>query len=442
MAYGGIYDQIGGGFSRYSVDERWHIPHFEKMLYDNAQLVSIYSKAYLQDKNELYKNVVEGILGFVNEELSANNGAFYSSLDADSKNENDELEEGVFYSWTKQELKNLIKDYELFANYYNVNTTGFWEKDLYVLIRNQSNAEFAKKNKLTKKELKSKIANWKSILSIERNKRKKPNLDDKILTSWNALMLQGYVDAYKAFDQKEYLDKAVKIAEFLLQKQLRSDGGLNRNFKNGKSTINGYAEDYATVIQAFISLHEITLDEKWLILSKEIMEYTIIHFYDSTSGMFFYTSKEDPNLIARKTEVIDGVISSSNSIIGNSLFKLGHYFYDKKMTQISKQMLNNLKVEIIKNPLGYSNWLHLMMNFTQPFYEVAVVGKNATTITKELYKNYFPNILISASNKDSELPLLEFKYIDGKTLIYVCVNGTCKLPLADISEAVKNIKRN
>ena len=442
MAYGGIYDQIGGGFSRYSVDERWHIPHFEKMLYDNAQLVSIYSKAYLQDKNELYKNVVEGILGFVNEELSANNGAFYSSLDADSKNENDELEEGVFYSWTKQELKNLIKDYELFANYYNVNTTGFWEKDLYVLIRNQSNAEFAKKNKLTKKELKSKIANWKSILSVERNKRKKPNLDDKILTSWNALMLQGYVDAYKAFDQKEYLDKAVKIAEFLLQKQLRSDGGLNRNFKNGKSTINGYAEDYATVIQAFISLHEITLDEKWLILSKEIMEYTIIHFYDSTSGMFFYTSKEDPNLIARKTEVIDGVISSSNSIIGNSLFKLGHYFYDKKMTQISKQMLNNLKVEIIKNPLGYSNWLHLMMNFTQPFYEVAVVGKNATTITKELYKSYLPNILISASNKDSELPLLEFKYIDGKTLIYVCVNGTCKLPLADISKAIKSINRN
>ena len=442
MAYGGIYDQIGGGFSRYSVDDRWHIPHFEKMLYDNAQLVSIYSKAYLQDKNELYENIVKETLAFVDKELNAYNGAFYSSIDADSKNENNELEEGVFYSWTKQELKTHIKDYELFANYYNVNTAGFWEKDLYVLIRNQSNTEFAKKNKLTKRELKNKIANWKSILSAVRNKRNKPNLDDKILTSWNALMLQGYVDAYKAFDEKEYLEKAVKIAEFLLRKQLRSDGGLNRNFKNGKSTINGYAEDYATVIQAFISLHEITLDEKWLILSKEIMEYTIIHFYDSTSGMFFYTSKEDPSLIARKTEVNDGVISSSNSIIGNSLFKLGHYFYDKKMIEISEQMLNNLKTEIIKNPLGYSNWLHLMMNFTQPFYEVAVVGKNADTITKELYKNYFPNILISASNKDSELPLLEFKYIDGKTLIYVCVNGTCKLPLADISEAIKNIKRN
>ena len=442
MAYGGIYDQIGGGFSRYSVDERWHIPHFEKMLYDNAQLVSIYSKAYLQDNNELYKNVVQGTLRFVNEELSANNGAFYSSLDADSKNENDELEEGVFYSWTKQELKTLIKDYELFANYYNVNDFGFWEKDLYVLVRSQSIEEFTKTNKISTKELKDKITNWKSILTKSRNNRKKPNLDDKILTSWNALMLQGYVDAYKAFDQKEYLNKAVNIAEFLIHNQLRSDGGLNRNFKNGKSTINGYAEDYATVIQAFISLHEITLDEKWLMLSKEIMEYTITHFYDSTSGMFFYTSKEDPNLIARKTEINDGVISSSNSIIGNSLFKLGQYFYDKKMTQLSKQMLNNLKVQIIKNPLGYSNWLHLMTNFTQPYYEVAVVGENAPTITKELYKNYLPNILISASSKDSELPLLEFKYIDGKTLIYVCVDGTCKLPLADISKAIKSIKPN
>ena len=442
MAYGGIYDQIGGGFSRYSVDNRWHIPHFEKMLYDNAQLVSVYSKAYLQDKNELYKNIVKETLAFVNDELNANNGAFYSSLDADSKNENNELEEGVFYTWTKQELKALIKDYKLFANYYNVNTTGFWENDLYVLIRDQSVTEFAKKNKLTKDELKQKIADWKSTLTLARNKRNKPNLDDKILTSWNALMLQGYIDAFRAFDDNEYLDKAVKIAEFLVKNQLRGDGGLNRNFKNGKSTINGYAEDYATVIQAFISLHEVTLNEKWLLLSKKIMEYTITHFFDSTSGMFFYTSNEDPNLIARKTEVIDGVISSSNSIIGNNLFKLGHYFSDKKMTKITEQMLNNLKIEITKNPLGYSNWMHLMTNLTQPFYEVAVVGENANSVTKELFKKYLPNILISASDKESELPLLEYKYIEGETLIYVCVNGTCKLPLADISKAIKSIKRN
>lgn len=442
MAYGGIYDQIAGGFSRYSVDDRWHIPHFEKMLYDNAQLISVYSKAYLQDKNELYETIVKETLTFINDELSADNGAYYSSLDADSKNENKELEEGVFYSWTKEELKTLIKDYKLFADYYNINTSGFWEKDLYVLIRNQSNSEFAKKHNLTKKELKEKIRSWKTMLLATRNKRNKPNLDDKILTSWNALMLQGYVDAYKAFGNPIYLKNAVRIGEFILNNQLREDGGLNRNFKNGKSTINGYAEDYATVIQAFISLHEISLDEKWLMLSKTIMEYTITHFYDPESGLFFYTSNKDPNLIARKIEINDGVISSSNSIIGNSLFKLGHYFYDKKMTKLSEQMLNTLKKEIIKTPFAYTNWLHLMTNFTKPYYEVAVVGKNANTVAKKLYSNYLPNILISASDKESEIPLLEYKYLEDKTLIYVCVNGTCKLPLADVSKAIKSISRN
>ena len=442
MAYGGIYDQIAGGFSRYSVDDRWHIPHFEKMLYDNAQLVSVYSKAYLQDKNELYETIVKETLTFINDELSADNGAYYSSLDADSKNENKELEEGVFYSWTKEELKTLIKDYELFADYYNINTSGFWEKDLYVLIRNRSNTEFAKKHNLTKKELKENIRSWKTTLFATRNKRNKPNLDDKILTSWNALMLQGYVDAYKAFGNQIYLKKAVRIGEFILNNQLREDGGLNRNFKNGKSTINGYAEDYATVIQAFISLHEISLDEKWLMLSKTIMEYTITHFYDPESGLFFYTSNKDPNLIARKIEINDGVISSSNSIIGNSLFKLGHYFYDKKMTKLSEQMLNTLKKEIIKTPFAYTNWVHLMTNFTKPYYEVAVVGKNANTVAKKLYSNYLPNILISASDKESEIPLLEYKYLEDKTLIYVCVNGTCKLPLADVSKAIKSISRN
>jgi uncharacterized protein YyaL (SSP411 family) len=442
MAYGGIYDQIGGGFSRYSVDTTWHIPHFEKMLYDNAQLVSIYSKAYLQEKNELYKNIVTQTLTFIDEELYANNGAFHSSLDADSKNPNNELEEGVFYTWTQKEIKMLIpKEYDLFIKYFNMNDLGIWEKDQYVLIRSQSDDEFAKNNNLTTKELKEKITDWKSILTDARNQRNKPNLDDKILTSWNALMLQGYVDAYKAFNNHNYLKKAIYNAEFLINNQLRKDGGLNRNFKNGRSTINGYAEDYATVIQSFISLYEVTLDEKWLIYSKELMSYTIAHFFDATSGMFFYTSDEDTNLIARKIEVIDGVISSSNSIIGNSLFKLSHYFSDQKMLKISEQLLNNLKLNISENPLGYSNWLHLMTNFTNPFYEVAVVGKNANSIIKKMHENYLPNILISASNKESKLPLLSNKFISGETYIYVCIDGTCKLPVQEVHKAIRSIKK-
>ena len=329
----------------------------------------------------------------------------------------------------------------MFAAYYNLNDIGFWEKDRYVLIRNKSDIEFAKNNNLTAKELQQKVTDWKFSLKIARNQRQKPNLDDKILTSWNALMLQGYINAYKAFNDGKYLKKAIKNAEFIFKNQLRKDGGLNRNFKNGRSTINGYAEDYATVIQSFISLYEVTLNEKWLLLSKELMEYTITHFFDQKSGMFFYTSNEDTDLIARKIEVVDGVISSSNSIIGNSLFKLGHYFSDKKMIEISQQMLNNLKTQVHQNALGYSNWFHLMTNFTKPFYEVAVVGANAKSVIQKLDANYLPNILISASNKESELPLLSNKFITGETYIYVCIDGTCKLPLLDIDKAILSISK-
>ena len=442
MAFGGIYDHVGGGFSRYAVDQQWHIPHFEKMLYDNAQLVSLYSRAYLKNQKKLYKAVVTETLDFVTNELNTNNGAFYSSLDADSKNESNELEEGAFYYWTKEELAKILKkDFDLFSKYYNVNDIGLWEKERYVLIRSQSNIEFAEANKIPLPTLEQKISEWKKRLYSERNNKNKPNLDDKVLTSWNALMLQGFIDAYKAFDDEDYKKQAINIGEFLVKNQLRKDGGLYRSYKNGKSTINGYAEDYATVIDAFVSLYEITFDEKWLLQSKELMEYTIAHFLDTNSGMFFYTSNEDKDLITNKIEVIDGVISSSNSILGNNLFKIGHHFSDQKMIELSEQMLNNLQVKIKENPLGYPTWLHLMTNFTKPFYEVAIVGENADPLSKILFQQYLPNILITASKTASELPLLSYKYIDDETLVYVCVNGSCKLPQNDIYKAIGMIEK-
>lgn len=442
MAYGGLYDQVGGGFSRYSVDEKWHIPHFEKMLYDNAQLVSLYSKAYLQSNNPLYKTIVEETLKFVEAELSADNGAFYSSLDADSKNASGELEEGSYYVWTQSEFQELLKkDAPLAEDYFNINEYGLWENNHYVLIRNQSNTDFAKKHQLSLETLESKIRNWKSILSQARNQRKKPNTDDKVLTSWNALMLQGYVDAYRAFGNKRYLQKAIKNADFLVQTQLRKDGGLYRNFKNEKSTINGYSEDYATVIQALISLYEVTFDEKYLTTSKQLMEYTLTHFFDTKSGMFFYTSDEDQNLITRKIEVVDGVIPSSNALLANSLFLLSHHYSESQSLQRAEQMLNNLKANIDDNPLNYSHWLHLMTNFSNPFYEVAIVGENAPSISKELQKNYLPNILMTGATNDSNQPLLENKFVEDETFIYVCVNGTCKLPQKDLAKALKSIKK-
>jgi uncharacterized protein YyaL (SSP411 family) len=443
IAYGGINDQISGGFSRYSVDEKWHIPHFEKMLYDNAQLVSLFSKAYLKEENDLYKNTVIETLNFIKDELTSENGAFYSSLDADSKNNLGENEEGAFYGWKEVELKQLLKnDFSLFKDFYNINDFGFWEKDTYVLIRTQSKVDFAAANKITLIALENKIANWKSTLNSARNKRIKPNLDDKILTSWNALMIQGYVDAYKALGDKEYLEIAIKNANFLIDHQLRKDNGLNRNFKNGLSTINGYLEDYGTVIQSFISLYEVTLDEKWLATSKSLIDVLFVNFFDEKNQMFYFTSKEDESLIARKYEVNDGVIASSNSIIANSLFKLGHYFSDTNYLKISEQMLNNLKEDVQMNPANYSNWLNLMTNFTNPFYEVVVAGNNAMEVNRSLINNYNPNILIAGTTKENNtLPLLLYKYNEDETLIYVCVNGTCKLPQTNIKKAIENIEK-
>jgi uncharacterized protein YyaL (SSP411 family) len=443
IAYGGIYDQIGGGFSRYTVDENWHIPHFEKMLYDNAQLVSLYSKAYGTNKKELYKEVVFETLNFVKEELTAKNGAFYSSLDADSKNKEGVKEEGAFYEWREEALVTALgSDFVLFKKYYNINGFGVWEDNKYVLIRSQSKSVFAKEQQITVSNLNSKVSKWKKILKKLRSKRSKPNLDDKVLTSWNALMLQGYIDAYKAFGNEEFLSAALVNANFLIDNQFKKDNSLYRNFKNGKSTINAYAEDYATVIQAFISLYEVTLDEKWLISSKKLVDHLFLNFLDKKNGMFHFTSKEDENLIARKYEVIDGVIPSSNSLIANNLFKLGHYYANKNYLKTAEQMLNNLKVAIQENPANYSNWFNLMTNFTKPFYEVVVAGNTALEVNKSLINKYYPNILIAGTTKENNsLPLLAYKFNEDKTFIYVCVNGTCKMPETTLRKALLNIKK-
>jgi hypothetical protein len=436
MAYGGVYDHIGGGFSRYSVDPVWHVPHFEKMLYDNAQLVSLYSDAYLLSKNELYKDIVTETLAFVEREMMANNGAFYSSYDADSENEKGELEEGAYYVWTKEDLKLVLKeDFQLFFDYYNINNYGLWEHNNYVLIRKDDNETILKKYNLTPDELTNKKRDWKQILSSLRNTRPKPRLDGKTLTSWNALMLKGFVDAYKVFGDKHYLEVAIKNAEFIMANQHREDGGLFHNFKNGKSTINGYLEDYATTIEAFLDLYEQTLDHKWLFTARDLANYTFDHFQDGTSKMFYFTSDEDANLVSRTIEYSDNVIPASNSIMAKNLFKLAHYFDNGHFSKTAMTMLNNVKPQIQEYAPGYSNWLDLMLNYAYPFYEVAIVGDDAFNKISELNSKYLPNIILAGNTKESNLPLLANRYVDDQTFIYVCVNKACKLPVLEVEKA-------
>ena len=437
MAFGGVYDQIGGGFSRYSVDNKWHIPHFEKMLYDNAQLVSLYSDAYKATKNELYRKVVYKTIDFVNSELKDESGGYYSSLDADSKTINGALEEGAFYVWTAEELKDTLKDdYTVFSNYYNINPYGYWEDDNYVLIRSEDAQKIATIHNLSALELEQIIKNCNSKLIKVRNKRGKPRLDDKILTSWNGLMIKGFVDSYKAFNEPEFLNSAIDNAEFIVKNLYSEDGQLLRNYKNGKSNINGYLEDYSAIISGFLSLHEVTLDEKWLKYSKQLTEYVYKHFYNEKTKMFYFTSDLDEKLLSRTVEFRDDVIPSSNSIMANNLFLLSHYFDNQDYLETAIKMLNNVSPEIDPYPNGFSNWLDLMLKISDSFYEVAIVGEDAVSKTIEINKSFKPNKLIIGSLNDSDLPLLKNRYVNNDTFIYVCVKKACKLPVKTSEEAL------
>lgn len=437
MAYGGIYDQVGGGFARYSTDEQWKVPHFEKMLYDNAQLIGLYSKAYRLEKNPIYKKVVFETIEYLEDEMLDESGAFYSALDADS-----EGVEGKYYVWQKNDLKALLgNNFKLAADYYNINNFGYWEHDNYILIRKEDNEQLAKKHQLTIDEFETKIEHIRLLLKEERKKRIKPGLDDKSLTSWNALCISGLTDAYLTFGEEKHLELAINNANFILKHQLQGNGALWHSYKNGKSTINGYLEDYCFTIEAFTKLYTATLNESWLLKANKLMQFTIEKFYDSKSGMFYFTSTSDPELITKPFEVSDNVIPASNSVMAQNLFYLGKVLDNSEYQTKAKQMLSNVS-ELLNTYLpGYSNWAMLVLNYTNPFYETAVVGENAKTEIQNLHKNYQPNqVVIGSTNKKSDLALLENKFIEGKTTFYVCENKVCQLPVFNVSKATEQIK--
>ncbi|KXO00366.1 thioredoxin [Aequorivita aquimaris] len=443
MAFGGLYDQIGGGFARYSTDEKWHVPHFEKMLYDNAQLVTLYSNAFSVTQNPLYNDVVEETLNFITREMTNSEGGFYSSLDADSKNKKGALEEGAFYVFTSEELRRLLKDdFEIFKEYYNVNSFGHWEKDNYVLIRKKTDAEIEREFELTSEVFQQKKKSWKETLRAYRNQRPKPRLDDKTLTSWNALMLKGYSDAYKVFGKEAYLNSAIKNAKFIAEKQLQENGALFHNYKDGKSSINGFLEDYAFTIEAFIALYQTTLDEQWLHLSKKMTEYAIDNFFDSEKHMFYFTSKKDPAIVSRNFEYRDNVIPASNSAMAKNLFLLSKYFENTGFEAISQQMLKNVSTEIMQYPSGFSNWLDLLLNFKNNFYEVVIIGEDVDEKVKNINKHYLPNKIIAGSREENNGPLFQNRFVPNETLIYVCKNNTCKLPIKDPKIAIESLNKN
>ncbi|MFA9372442.1 MAG: thioredoxin domain-containing protein [Labilibaculum antarcticum] len=434
MAMGGIYDQVGGGFSRYSVDAIWKVPHFEKMLYDNGQLISLYAEAYQLTKIPEYKQVIEQTLKFIDRELSLPEGGFYSSLDADS-----EGVEGKFYVWEKVEVDQLLGNQsELFCEYYGITDRANWEEGNILMIQTEKTT-LADQFQISVKKLEEVLEKGRRALLEKRKDRIRPGLDDKSLTSWNALMLKGYVDAYKALGDEEYLNKAIKNAEFIQKYLWKGKAHLHRNYKDGNSKINGFLDDYSFTIEAFVALYQATFNEEWLLKANDLLEHVILHFSDEQSGMFFYTSDEDPSLIARKMELLDNVIPSSNSSIAKSLFLVGTYLDKGRYIERSGQMLANVKPRLEKVISYHSNWGQLYFWLANPLIEIVVVGEDAIAQKRKIEELFLPNVLISGSKTESNLPLLQNRYVNGQTTFYLCKNHTCKLPVSNVNDLLKQL---
>ncbi len=435
MAYGGIYDHLGGGFARYATDAAWRVPHFEKMLYDNAQLVSLYSQAYRMDQNPLYRRVVYETLDFIAREMTSDEGAFYSSLDADS-----EGEEGKFYVWTAAEVNQVLGDEAaLFSEYYHVTQPGNWEDGKNILYVDKSDSAFAAQRKLSVADLRQRLEKGKQTLLKARGQRVRPGLDDKSLTAWNALMLNGYVDAYRTFSEPRFLAVALKNARFLRENVISSSGSMTRNYKAGTATIDAFLDDYAQTIAAFINLYQATFDASWLETAQMLQQYALDHFYDEASGLFFYTANDHPELIARQKEVSDNVIPASNSVMANNLYQLGLLLYEDAYVEKARTMLTQVTENLRTYPEYYANWASLLSQMIYPLYEVAIVGDGYADQRTALDRHYLPNALLIGGKNEGDLALLEDKLIPGQTTIYVCERGLCKLPVTEAARAVQQI---
>ncbi|MGL1886448.1 MAG: thioredoxin domain-containing protein [Reichenbachiella sp.] len=437
IADGGIYDHLGGGFSRYSTDEKWTVPHFEKMLYDNGQLISLYAHAYQYYGDQKYEQTVKETIAFCKRELMDETGMFYSSLDADS-----EGVEGKFYVWNESEIDDALgTDTELFKSYYGISKKGNFEHK-NILERKSSTQDIAEKFNISEESVITTLAISKEKLMSIRDTRIRPGLDDKALTAWNGLMIIGLLDAYASFGEADYLNDAIKTASFISDNQIQADGLIFRNYKDGKSSINGFLDDYAITALAFIKLYESTFDEKWLLKAKSIKGYVDQHFSDKKTKMYFYTSNLDEELIARKMELADNVIPGSNSVMANVLILLGQYFYNEADIERAEQMIANTEANFSTYPYFYSNWARLYQLIGETHYEVAVVGPDAEKIRLELAKKYIPNKILLGGPDEGSLELLKGKSAGDNTFIYVCQNKSCQLPARDVEVALKQLKVN
>ncbi|MFD2572227.1 thioredoxin domain-containing protein [Spirosoma soli] len=452
MALGGIYDQLGGGFARYSTDADWFAPHFEKMLYDNGQLLTLYAEAYSLTKSPLYKHVVYQTIAFAQRELLSPEGGFYSALDADS-----EGVEGKFYTFTTPELREIVgEDYDWFADLYNLAKNGNWEHR-NILHRTESDESFAERMGWSLADLNVRLDATHTRLLRVRNERIRPGLDDKILCSWNGLMLKGLATAYRIFGEPEFLTLALRNAFFLLKKMRDArNGRLWHTYKSreggqGRATQPGFLDDYAAVIDGLLSLYQATFTESWLIEADQLMQYVLTNFADTTESeggpdpMFFFTDKNGEELIARRKELFDNVVPSSNSMMAENLYTLSLLLERRgdgpsDYAERADRMLGRVQPLVQQNADYLTNWAALFAMRVRPTAEIAIVGPEAESFRAQLDAEFYPNKVLCGTSETSEvgrnaLPLLQQRSaVNGQTTVYVCYNRACQLPVTSVAE--------
>jgi uncharacterized protein YyaL (SSP411 family) len=430
MAYGGLYDQIGGGFHRYSTDDRWLVPHFEKMLYDNALLARVYLDAWRVTSNPLYRRITEEVLDFIVREMRDPNGGFYSTQDADS-----EGIEGKFYVWDLDEFRAVAgPDGELLARYLDVTGHGNWEEHNILNVPMPPDV-FCKLENISEDDLKAKFETARPKLYAAREKRIHPGRDEKILTDWNGLALRAFADAATYLGREDYRQIAESNAEFVF-KTLWDGNRLLHNFKDGRARFNAYLDDYANVADGLLSLYQLTFEERWLERAEALADHIIDKFWDSENGGFYFTDIGHEALITRTKDYFDNATPSGNSVAADVLVRLGALLERNDLTEKAKRLFESTGSLLAQYPSGFGRLLEAIDFYLGPSKEVAVVvaGKDADSFITAYRKRYLPRTVIAAGETGTIALLRDRPAIGGKSTAYVCENMTCQRPVTDVGE--------
>lgn len=427
IARGGIYDHIGGGFARYSVDGFWKVPHFEKMLYDNAQLISLFSKAYAVFREPRYKEVVIETISFLDRDMKNNEPCYFSALDADS-----EGVEGKFYVWQLQEIKELLKgEFTTAEKYFHFDDFGHWEHGNYILMR-KANVDIAPEDAATFQDIKQ-------ILLDARSKRVFPGIDDKYLLSWNALTISGLCDAYKFLGYEAYLQKAISHFQYLTEHFKNPEGGYFHTRKNGKSSILAFLDDYSTMALAALDLFACTGEDDYYHQVVDIIDFVDKHFAVNNSQYYFYATESHNNPVTRQVDVEDNVIPSSNAMMAHVLYYMAAISGNVKWKDKALKMLNGLKDEIVQYPSGYALWAKLRLLDELKLKEAIITGEGVENNFLEFHRSYYPGVFAVRCVHSSNVPMLKGKFSAKTTQIFICEGEKCYAPVATSADAYELI---